>query len=57
MKLLRTIDLNALPLEKLETLTLRQAARAVVLDEEKNVACSLFQKGGYYKLPGGGRGR
>jgi 8-oxo-dGTP pyrophosphatase MutT (NUDIX family) len=54
MNLLRTIDLDSLPPDKLKTLTLRQAARAVVLDEEKNVALLHVSKGGYYKLPGGG---
>jgi len=54
MKLLRTIDPDLLPVEKRDTLTLRQAARAVVFDDDKNVALLHVQKGGYYKLPGGG---
>lgn len=54
MKLLRTIDLDILPPEKLRTLTLRQAARAVVLDNENNIALLHVKKGRYYKLPGGG---
>lgn len=54
MRLLRTIDLDALPPEKLKTLTLRQAARAVVFDSDHHVALLHVQNGGYYKLPGGG---
>ena len=54
MKLLRTIDLDLLPPEKLKTLTLRQAARAVVFDDADNVALLHVTKNGYYKLPGGG---
>ena len=54
MRLLRTIDLDSLSPESLKTLTLRRAARAIVLDGVKNVALLHVQKGGYYKLPGGG---
>lgn len=54
MQLLKTIDLDSLPPEALKTLRLRQAARAIVLDDEKNIALLHVQKGGYYKLPGGG---
>ena len=54
MKLLRTIDLDALPEEAKKTLALRQAARAVVFDDENRVALLHVQKGGYYKIPGGG---
>lgn len=54
MKLLRTIDLDALSPEKRDALKLRQAARAVVFDHEGSVALLYVQKGGYYKIPGGG---
>ena len=55
MKLLRTIDLDRLPQEKLATLTLRQTARAIVFDHGNNVALlQVMKRGAYYKLPGGG---
>lgn len=54
MELLRTINLDSLSPEKRQTLTLRQAARAVLFDDENNIALLHVQKGGYYKLPGGG---
>ncbi len=54
MNLLRTIDFDVLPPEKQETLGLRQAARAVVFDDQKNVALLYVSKKGYYKIPGGG---
>ncbi len=54
MELLRTINLDALPPEKLETLSLRQTARAILFDADDNIALLHVQKGGYFKLPGGG---
>ncbi|MBP6944804.1 NUDIX domain-containing protein [Patescibacteria group bacterium] len=54
MKLLRTIGPGSLSAEAIANLKLRQAARAVVFDDDKNVALLHVQKDGYYKLPGGG---
>lgn len=54
MNILRTIGPGNLSQEQIEKLRLRQAARAVVFDEDKNVALLHVQKDGYYKLPGGG---
>lgn len=54
MRLLRTIDLDALPPETLTSLKIRQAARAIVFDDQQNIALLHVEKGGYYKLPGGG---
>lgn len=54
MKLLRTIDFDLLSPEQRETLVFRQAARAVVRDQENNVALLQVRRKGYYKLPGGG---
>lgn len=54
MKILRTIGPGNLSTEAIANLRLRQAARAVVFDDDKNVALLHVQKDGYYKLPGGG---
>ena len=54
MQLLRTINLDSLSPETLKKLTLRRTARAALFDNEKNIALLHVQKGGYYKLPGGG---
>ncbi len=54
MQLLRAIDLDNVSENERETLPLRQAARAIVLDENKNIALLHVQKGNYYKIPGGG---
>ena len=40
--------------EEVKTYTVREAARAVVFDGDKNVALLHVSKSGYYKLPGGG---
>jgi 8-oxo-dGTP pyrophosphatase MutT (NUDIX family) len=54
MKLLREINLESLPKNKLDTIKFRQAARAVVFDDERNLALLHVSNLGYYKLPGGG---
>jgi 8-oxo-dGTP pyrophosphatase MutT (NUDIX family) len=54
MRLLRTLNPDNLPPAALETLKLRQAARAIVFDDQQNIALLHVEKGGYYKLPGGG---
>lgn len=54
MKLLRATGLGNLSPEVIARLKLRRAARAVVFDDDKNVALLHVQKDGYYKLPGGG---
>lgn len=57
MKLLAEIheaDLELKPGEKPERYTVRRAARAVVIDDQGNVALSFVEKGGYWKIPGGG---
>ena len=40
--------------EEAESYPVRKAARAIVFDNEKNVALLHVSKFGYYKLPGGG---
>ncbi len=54
MKLLRTVGPGNLLPEQIAQLRRRQAARAVVFDDDKNVALLHVQKDNYYKLPGGG---
>lgn len=54
MKLLKTLNSqNAIP-EEIATYRVREAARAIVLDEENKVALLYVGKYNYYKLPGGG---
>lgn len=40
--------------EEVKTYSVREAARAVVFDEDNNVAILHVKNEGYYKLPGGG---
>ncbi len=59
MKLLKTIkDSDIFPELKtgieVEEYKERKAARAIIFDQEKNVAILNVSKSGYYKLPGGG---
>jgi 8-oxo-dGTP pyrophosphatase MutT (NUDIX family) len=54
MKLLATINLENIDEDKTTNFEIRHAARAVVIDENKNVALLPVSKGNYYKLPGGG---
>lgn len=54
MKQIKTINpRNVLP-EEIETYNLRNAARAVVIDQDNLVALLHVSRDGYYKLPGGG---
>ncbi len=54
MKLLKTIQFKDLPAEELEKFEKRAAARAVVFDDDKNVALLYVAKHNRHKLPGGG---
>ena len=54
MKFLATINLENVDENKTSNFEFRQAARAVVLDENNLVALLPVSKGNYYKLPGGG---
>lgn len=44
----------ASPVAKRDDYSLREAARAVVMDSDKQVALLYVRSGDYYKLPGGG---
>jgi len=54
MELLKTIEFEKVSLGELEKFKLRQAAKAVVFDNEGKIALLFVAKKGYYKLPGGG---
>ena len=54
MKLLKTIQFDNLTPEEKGKLEFRQAARAVVFDNNKKVALLFVSAKGYHKLPGGG---
>ncbi len=54
MKLLKTLNPESVTDEEVKNYPIREAARAVVLDEEGNVAMLYASKFKYYKLPGGG---
>ena len=54
MKLLKTIQFKDLSPAELEKFAKRAAARAVVFDDDKNVALLYVAKYNRYKLPGGG---
>ncbi|QQG52770.1 MAG: NUDIX domain-containing protein [Candidatus Falkowbacteria bacterium] len=54
MKLLKTIQFKDLPAAELEKFEKRAAARAVVFDDDKNVALLYVAKHNRHKLPGGG---
>lgn len=57
MDLLATIDNDGKIIDKSDvssTYQIRNAARAVVFDDKKQVALLYVSKYGYYKLPGGG---
>lgn len=51
---LRPIDLSRLSEETRANMRIRNTARVVVFDEQKNIALLHVQKHNYYKLPGGG---
>lgn len=54
MKNLITINLENVPDEVATTFKTRTAARAVILDNEGNIAMLAVTRDGYHKLPGGG---
>ncbi len=54
MEQLKLINPENASEEEAESYLVREAARAVVFDGERNVALLHVSKNGYYKLPGGG---
>lgn len=56
MKLIRTISNKDFGFEDVDEkdLSQRRAARAVILDDENNVAVLSVENGSYHKIPGGG---
>lgn len=54
MKNLKTINFEEVTREEMETYEVRNTARAVIFDNEKNIALMKVTKGNFYKLPGGG---
>lgn len=54
MKILTTLNPEHASKKEVEGYGVREAARAVVVDTEGNVALLHVSKKGYYKLPGGG---
>lgn len=54
MRQLNILNPEALSSEVIASLKLRQAARAIVLDDDHRVALLHVSKKGFYKLPGGG---
>jgi 8-oxo-dGTP pyrophosphatase MutT (NUDIX family) len=54
MQLLKTIEFEKIAPEELVEYRARQAARAVVFDNEGKVALLFVSKKNYHKLPGGG---
>ncbi len=55
MKTLLTLNPEQVTPQQGESYPLREAARAVVFDEQENIALLHVSAEGYYKLPGGGR--
>ncbi len=54
MEQLKLINPEQVSEDAVKSYPVRKAARAVVFDDEKNVALLHVSKAGYYKLPGGG---
>ena len=54
MKFLKTINPDTISESQSEDMVVRKAARALVYDDEGNIALLHVTKHGYYKLPGGG---
>lgn len=54
MKLLKTINPEGASIDEVATYRVREAARAVVMDGEGNIALLHVTRDQYYKLPGGG---
>lgn len=54
MKQLLLLNPYNVPREEAENYPVREAARAIVFDDEKNIALIHVSDRGYYKLPGGG---
>ena len=54
MKHLKLINPENVSEEEVESYRLREAARAIVFDEDKKIALLHVKKEHYYKLPGGG---
>ncbi len=54
MKKLGTIDPRGVGDFQASNYSLREAVRAVVFDEEKNIALLYLSRDSYFKLPGGG---
>jgi 8-oxo-dGTP pyrophosphatase MutT (NUDIX family) len=54
MKLIKTINPENVSEEEVKSYRTREAGRAVVFDENNNVALLRVTKENYYKLPGGG---
>lgn len=54
MKLLLTINPDGIDGNMADAFRRREAARAVILDTDENIALLAVTKSGYHKLPGGG---
>ena len=55
MKLLATLNPENVTQEEMASFPAREAFRAVVFDEEDNIALLFVSQGNYFKLPGGGK--
>ncbi len=54
MKLIKFINPENVSEEEVNKYDVREAGRAIVIDDEKNIAILYASKQDYYKLPGGG---
>ena len=54
MKQVAKINPRNVSEQEVTTYSLREAARAIVFDKDKNIALLLVGRDKYYKLPGGG---
>lgn len=54
MQHLLTLNPENVSEEEIQNYSIREASRAIVVDENKNIALLNVSKHGYYKLPGGG---
>lgn len=54
MNLLKTINPENVSEQEAQQYTKREAGRAVVIDQDNNIALLYVSKENYYKLPGGG---
>ncbi|MEK7652114.1 MAG: NUDIX domain-containing protein [Patescibacteria group bacterium] len=54
MKLLKTINPENVSEEEVNKYSIREAARALVIDNQGHIAILHVSKAGYYKIPGGG---